>query len=205
MSADGFSFRRRGRDVTVHSPIVIVHPENLVLGSRVILDALSFLNAGKGLFLGNCIHVATMASIIGGGFCVLEDFVGVCAGARIITGTDEIDGQGLVGPTVPQELRSFHRSFVVCGKHAFLGTNCVVHPGVTIGEGTVVSSGAVVTKDLEPWGIYQGAPARRVKDRPRERMIELERRACETLGLVPSDFTAERALIEEEIRRGSIR
>lgn len=37
--------------------------------------------------------------------------------------------------------------------------------GVTIGEGSIIAAGSVVTKDLEPYSIYAGVPARKVGDR----------------------------------------
>ena len=39
--------------------------------------------------------------------------------------------------------------------------------GVTIREGAILGLGAVATADLEPWSVYVGNPARRVKARPR--------------------------------------
>ncbi|HET9653988.1 MAG TPA: acyltransferase [Kineosporiaceae bacterium] len=49
---------------------------------------------------------------------------------------------------------------VVIGDGAWLGARCVILPGVTVGEGTVVSAGAVVTRDCRPHAIYAGVPAR---------------------------------------------
>jgi galactoside O-acetyltransferase len=46
----------------------------------------------------------------------------------------------------------------------------VVLPGVTIGEGTTVGAGSVVTKDLEPWGVYINN--RRLKERNRAAVLE---------------------------------
>lgn len=54
---------------------------------------------------------------------------------------------------------------VTVGDHAWLSTRVTVLPGARIGEGAVVAAGAVVTKDLEPWGLYGGVPARRIGDR----------------------------------------
>ncbi len=63
------------------------------------------------------------------------------------------------------------------------------HPGVTIGEGTVVGSGSIVTRDLEPWGVYMGSPARRVKDRPPGRIPELEAELMRKYPYQPADFS----------------
>jgi acetyltransferase-like isoleucine patch superfamily enzyme len=49
---------------------------------------------------------------------------------------------------------------VVIGPRSWLGHNVVVLPGVTIGEGAVVAAGAVVSRDVEPWTIVGGVPAR---------------------------------------------
>ena len=46
-----------------------------------------------------------------------------------------------------------------------LGANALIMPGVTIGDGVIVAAGAVVTKDVEPYSIYGGVPARKIKDR----------------------------------------
>ena len=37
--------------------------------------------------------------------------------------------------------------------------------GVTIGDGVIVAAGSVVTKDLEPFGVYAGIPAKKIKER----------------------------------------
>ena len=46
------------------------------------------------------------------------------------------------------------------GADAFLGARCFILPGVVIGEGAVVGATATVTKDVEPWAIVAGNPAR---------------------------------------------
>ena len=53
---------------------------------------------------------------------------------------------------------------VEVGKMAFLGLGAVVLPGVKVGEGAVVGAGAVVTKDVEPWTMVVGVPARCVRE-----------------------------------------
>ncbi|MBB6127042.1 acyltransferase [Mucilaginibacter lappiensis] len=50
--------------------------------------------------------------------------------------------------------------------HTWIGMNCIILKGVTIGEGAIVGAGSVVTKDVAPWTIVGGNPARVVKEIP---------------------------------------
>jgi len=54
---------------------------------------------------------------------------------------------------------------IVIGNSAWVSAKATVGPGVTVGEGAVLSLGGVATKDLEPWGIYAGNPATKLKTR----------------------------------------
>ena len=49
----------------------------------------------------------------------------------------------------------------------WLGSNVIVLPGVHIGEGAVCCAGCVVTKDVEPYSVVAGIPAKRVSEHPR--------------------------------------
>ena len=52
-------------------------------------------------------------------------------------------------------------------------TLAIVLPGVTIGEGAIVAAGAVVTRDVAPYTIVAGAPARPVGERRRDLSYQL--------------------------------
>jgi acetyltransferase-like isoleucine patch superfamily enzyme len=54
---------------------------------------------------------------------------------------------------------------VVIGDYVWLGSRCIILPGVTIGEGAVIASGAVVTKDVEAYTVVGGVPARAISKR----------------------------------------
>jgi acetyltransferase-like isoleucine patch superfamily enzyme len=60
---------------------------------------------------------------------------------------------------------------VVIGDRVWIGYRAIVLPGVKIGEGAVVGAGAVVTKDVEPYAIVAGNPARKVGVRDCAQMI----------------------------------
>lgn len=53
------------------------------------------------------------------------------------------------------------------GRYAWVAARAVVSPGVNLGDGAILGLASVATKDLEPWSIYAGVPARKVKDRKR--------------------------------------
>jgi len=52
--------------------------------------------------------------------------------------------------------------------NAWVGMNCIILKGVTIGEGAIVAAGSVVTKDVLPWTIVGGNPAKFIKEIPEE-------------------------------------
>lgn len=181
--------KKVGENVTIYDYVTIIKPENVFLNNNIIISEYCYLAAGKGLYIGNNIHISPFSSIVGGGFCILEDFVGLSAGVRLITGSEDISGGNLTNPTIPDEFRAYYRSYIICEKHSFLATNVIVHPDVTIGEGAVVGSGSIVTKDLEPWSIYMGRPAVKVKDRFKDKILEAEKNFYKKYNLSPSDFS----------------
>jgi acetyltransferase-like isoleucine patch superfamily enzyme len=65
---------------------------------------------------------------------------------------------------------------VVIGDRAWIAYRAIVMPGVTIGEGAVVGAGAVVTKDVEPYAIVAGNPARVIGRRTRDLNYRLDYR-----------------------------
>ena len=56
---------------------------------------------------------------------------------------------------------------VVIGDHVWIGSNTIILPRVSIGEGAVVCAGAVVTKDVPPYSVVAGVPAKVISERPR--------------------------------------
>jgi putative colanic acid biosynthesis acetyltransferase WcaF len=65
-------------------------------------------------------------------------------------------------PTFPMVSRS-----ITIERYAWICARASVQMGVTVREGAVLGLGAVATRDLAPWSVYAGVPARRVKARPR--------------------------------------
>jgi acetyltransferase-like isoleucine patch superfamily enzyme len=53
---------------------------------------------------------------------------------------------------------------VVLKRGAFIGVNATILPGITVGEGTFVAAGSVLTTDTPPWSLVAGVPARVLRD-----------------------------------------
>jgi acetyltransferase-like isoleucine patch superfamily enzyme len=184
-----YNFKRLGENVRIFEPVAIMKPEMISIGNHVILSEFAYINGGTGLYIGNHVHIAAHSSISGGGLCVMEDFTGLSAGVRLVTGSAKFNGEGLTSPTLPVEFQAVTRSYCIIRRHATLATNVIVHPGVIIGEGTIIGSGSIVTKDTEPWSIYMGTPARKVKDRDPHKILETEEEVYKKMNLQRSDFT----------------
>ena len=61
---------------------------------------------------------------------------------------------------------------VIIGNDVWIGANVVILPGVTIGDGAVLAAGAVITKDVAPYAIVGGIPARVIKYRFDKNIID---------------------------------
>jgi acetyltransferase-like isoleucine patch superfamily enzyme len=175
-------FAREGVDVRIFPGARLLGRERIAIGSHVVIDDFVFIGNHAELVLGSYVHVASHASITGGGVCRVGDFAGISSGARILTGTDDFGGSGLTGPTVPLEFRAVERGTVTIESHVVIGANAVVLPNVTVGEGAVVGAGSVVTRDLAPWFVYVGAPARPVKARRSDLILAQERELYQRYG-----------------------
>lgn len=172
--AYALGFASVGQDVIIWPMAKIVSPEVISIGDSVIIDDFVFIMGGKRTAIGSFVHIASFVSITGGGELIIEDFVGLSSGTRVFTGDDDYLGGSLTGPTVPHPYRVPIRSFLHIKKHAIIGANTVILPGVTIGEGAAIGANSLVKKDCEPWTVYAGSPAKAIKSRPKERILELE-------------------------------
>jgi acetyltransferase-like isoleucine patch superfamily enzyme len=172
--------------VFISANVEIRRPHLVRVGSHIAVDSGFYCTTGA--VLGDYIHIGPYVTVIGGAPALLKmaGFNTIGAGSRLLCASDEFLGAGLVG-MCPDEFRDVVRVSPIEFEHfASTGTNVVIHPGVTLAEGSVVGSCSLVTKSTEPWTIYRGIPARPWKQRPRNTMIEAARK----MGYGP--FTSER-------------
>lgn len=140
-------------------------------GWRAILLRLFGAHIGKGchiypgvriwapwnLTCGEGSGVAGGAILYSQGRITLGERVVVSQGAHLCAGTHDFEAPGFPLVTAP----------ITIGNDAWVAAEAFVHPGVHIGEGCVVGARAVVTKDLPPWMVCVGHPARPLRERKR--------------------------------------
>ncbi len=165
--------KKYGDDVFISKYVEIRRPKLIEIGSHSAIDTGFYCTTG--VVIEDYVHVGPYVTCIGGanGLLTMKNFAGFSAGCRIVCVSDEYLGEGLTGPMIPAELKGpIDFSPVICERFSLLGTNCVVLPGVTLGEGSVVGANSLVTKSTEPWTIYVGSPARAIKIRRKDKIIE---------------------------------
>ena len=164
-----------GKNVLIAKNCTLIGLENISIGDNVRIDGFSTIIAAAPGFLhiGSWVHIGGYSAILAGAGVALQDFSGLSQGVKIYTTSDNYDGSVMTNPTVPQEFTGVIRAPVQIGKHAIVGSQSIILPGVTLGEGCAVGANSLVSKNAEAWSVYFGSPARRMKKR-KMTLLELE-------------------------------
>ncbi|WP_181810759.1 acyltransferase [Streptomyces ipomoeae] len=127
------------------------------------------------LRLGDDSYIAAHAYVTGelttGADCTLNPFtvvrgrVALGDGVRIGAHTSLLGFNHSMTPDRPVFQQPHTSRGITVGDDVWIGSHVVVVDGVTIGDHCVIGAGAVVTKDLPPWTVAAGNPARRIRDR----------------------------------------
>lgn len=136
---------------------------------------------GKGVRIGSGAHMCGVKNIyVGNDVAIGDGALLMCTRAKIvigdhtmfgprvtvITGDHRYDIQGRVMTSIKEEekLPENDQEVVFKGDN-WIGANATILRGVTIGEGAIVAAGAIVTKDVPPYTIVGGCPAKVIKHR----------------------------------------
>lgn len=112
-------------------------------------------------------------SIIGDD-CKLDGRNGIIIGKNVNFSTGVWIWTEQHNPQSPSFSCDYEGAPVIIGDRAWLSCRTIILPGVTIGEGAVIAAGAVVTKDVEPFSIYGGIPARKIGMRNKNLMYDFD-------------------------------
>jgi putative colanic acid biosynthesis acetyltransferase WcaF len=142
-----FWYRRAGVKLastsSLHWRARFFAPEGLVIGEHCTLGNDGFYDGRSGITIGDCVNIA--------------------AEVRIYTKEHDIDSPDFAERGGP----------VVIEDYAYIGTRVTILPGLKIGKGAVVASGAVVTKDVPPYMLVGGVPAKVIRERSHDLRYKL--------------------------------
>jgi acetyltransferase-like isoleucine patch superfamily enzyme len=148
--------RRFGNNVRIGSGVGFTHLETFEIGDGVFIGAQAYI---QGRFdgvtrIGNHVWIGPQA-YLDARHLILDDYVGWGPGAKVL-------GSAHTGLPIDRaiiesdlEIRPVHVQ-----AWADIGTGSILLPGVTVGKGSIVGAGAVVTRDVPPFAIVAGVPAR---------------------------------------------
>ena len=163
-----------GEDVFV-SELAAVYVDTLALGDRCYLSA----------------YTTLWGDITMGAECTLNSHAEVRGRAHIGNGVRIGPHSSILGfnhemhPDRPIKDQDLVFAGITVGDDVWIGAHAVILDGVTVGDHSVIAAGAIVTKDVAPWAIVAGNPARPIGDRrDRDRAQNRDRKIAGVAGTV---------------------
>jgi galactoside O-acetyltransferase len=177
---DKMGFKHLGRDVMISDKASFHGLHAIGIGDHSRIDDFCVLSAGVGgIDIGRNVHIAVYSSLIGAGRISLGDFANISSRVSIYSSNDDYSGAFMTNPTVPARFTNVHRADVLVGRHAIVGSGCVVLPGLTIAEGASIGALSLVNRDCAAFMIYAGIPAKPIGERRRD-LLEREQQYLQT-------------------------
>jgi maltose O-acetyltransferase len=122
-------------------------------GSSIFMDA--WFDTPGGLKIGRMTTINQRCRLDSRGGLSIGNNVSISAEVCILTAEHDVQSDDFTGINSP----------VSIGNYVFVGTRAMILPGASLGEGSVIAAGAIVTKNVEPYAIMAGVPARRIGTR----------------------------------------
>lgn len=154
---------RLGQGVVFEPGVLVFHPENIEIGDNVYVGHGAIL---KGYYKGRMriganTWIGQGAFIHSAGDVTIGETVGIAPYVKVLTSFHTEAGRDVPILAAPIEL-----SPVVIEDDSDVGIGAILLPGVTVGRGAQVGAGAVVTRDVPPFAVVAGNPARILRYRP---------------------------------------
>ena len=178
---EALGLKRVGREVKISRKASIYGAHRIEIGDHSRIDDFCILSAGDGAAfrIGVRVHVACYTSLIGRADITLDDFSNLSSRVSLYSSSDDFSGAWMTNPTVPEAVTNVQSAPVIVARHVVVGSGSVILPGAHIAEGCAIGALSLVNASTEPFGIYAGVPARRLKDRARD-LLDQARRLGET-------------------------
>lgn len=166
-------FKHVGRNVKISKRAIFYNYDQIEIHDYSRIDDLCIISGN--VKIGRFVHIGVCSRLSGSkAGLILNDFSGVSYNSTLIANSDDYSGEFLTNPCVPMKYKKYISEPLVLEKHALVASHCLIVPGVTVREGTAIGAMSLVLKSTEPWSIYIGTPAKKLKDR-KKNMLELEK------------------------------
>ncbi len=137
------------------SPLAAVHPDELRLGERSYIGAYAYVSG----------TIAAGSDCTINPYSVVRGTITLGDGVRIGAQSSLLGFNHGFAPDRPVFRQPTSSKGITVGDDVWIGSQVVVVDGVTIGDHAVLGAGAVVTRDVAPWMVVGGNPARPIRDR----------------------------------------
>jgi acetyltransferase-like isoleucine patch superfamily enzyme len=156
-------FAAIGENVVIERGVLIFKPERIRLGSNVYIGHYAILRGydhGE-MAIGDDTWIGQLCYMNSAGGIRIGSRVGIGPGVKIMSSR-----HGEEGRHVPVLLCDLEFAAVTIEDDSDIGMGAIILPGRTVGRGSIVGAGSVVTHDVDPYSIVAGVPARRIGERP---------------------------------------
>lgn len=169
---EDMGFKAIGKNVRISDKAAIYNPEHISIGDNSRID--DFCVVSGNVSIGSYCHITPMCLLAGGTpGIILDDFCTLAYGVKVFSQSDDYSGSTMVNSLIPKKFKNELFAPVILARQTIVGAGVTIMPGVTLAEGCAIGAMSLITKSTQPWGIYTGVPARRIKDRKRD-LLQLE-------------------------------
>ncbi len=132
--------KKIGSNVDIMGGVIIMSPQRLVIGNHVLINAYSIIGAQSGISIGNYVMLGYNVNL-----------------ATV--------NHKYTNPKLPIKKQGEYGAPISIEDDVWIGANVTILPGITIGKGAIIGANSVVTKNIKPYSIAAGIPARHIKYR----------------------------------------
>ncbi len=160
---DRSQFKQIGSHVVFEAGVLVFHPETISLGENLYIGHGAMLKGyyNSRMEIGDNTWIGQMAFLHSGGGLFIGRDVGIGPAVKILTSRHAEEGAET--PILQSRIET---APVIIEDDCDLGVGCIILPGVTVGRGTQVGAGAVVSRSTPAYSVVAGVPARVLRLRP---------------------------------------